>query len=86
MAGFTKEEISVHVDQDQLTVKGAKAQNNNSTCEYLHRGIASRDFEQTYTLAEYMIVQDATVQNGLLQISIERVIPDELKPRVIEIK
>jgi molecular chaperone IbpA len=59
---------------------------NDSTVEYLHRGLAARDFEQTFTLAEYMEVRGAKVDNGMLQIDIQRIIPEALKPRQIEIK
>lgn len=88
VAGFTKEEITVEIDQDQLTVRGVKDRPNVETgqIEYLHRGIATRDFEQTYTLAEYMEVVGAKVDNGMLQIDIKRVVPEALKPRQIEIK
>ena len=87
VAGFTKEEITVEVDQDQLTIRGVKNRpNQDSGIEYLHRGLAARDFEQTFTLAEYMEVVGAKVDNGMLQIDIKRVVPEALKPRQIEIK
>lgn len=88
VAGFLKEEISVSVDQDQLTIKGEKHRSDEHTdqIEYLHRGLATRDFEQVFTLAEYMEVVGAKVDNGMLQIDINRVIPEALKPRQIEIK
>ena len=54
--------------------------------EYLHRGLAARDFEQQFTLAEYMEVRGAEVKDGMLKIEIERIVPDALKPRQIEIK
>ena len=86
VAGFTKEEITVEVDQDQLTILGTKAVDVNDSKEYLHRGLAARDFEQTFTLAEYMNVVGAEVKDGMLKISIERIIPEALRPRQIEIK
>ena len=88
VAGFQKEEVTVEVDQDQLTIRGVKNRPNESTgqIEYLHRGLAARDFEQTFTLAEYMIVRGAKVENGMLQIDIQRVVPEALKPRQIEVK
>jgi molecular chaperone IbpA len=87
VAGFAKEEINVSVDQDQLTIKGVKNRPNVDVgIEYLHRGLAARDFEQTFTLAEYMEVVGAKVADGMLQIDIKRVVPDALKPRQIEIK
>jgi molecular chaperone IbpA len=86
VAGFSKEEVTVEVDQDQLTIRGIKHRPNEDTVEYLHRGLAARDFEQTFTLAEYMIVSGAKVDNGMLQIDIQRIIPEALKPRQIEVK
>jgi len=86
VAGFSKEEITVEVDQDQLIVRGIQQKDESTSKEYLHRGLASRDFEQSYTLAEYMEVKDAEVKDGMLIISIQRIIPDALQPRKIEIK
>ena len=86
VAGFSKEEVTVEVDQDQLTIRGVKARANDSTVEYLHRGLAARDFEQSFTLAEYMEVRGAKVADGMLQIDLQRIVPDALKPRQIEIK
>jgi molecular chaperone IbpA len=86
VAGFSKEEVTVEVDQDQLTIRGVKNRTDEGTVEYLHRGLAARDFEQTFTLAEYMIVSGAKVDNGMLQIDIQRIIPEALKPRQIEVK
>jgi len=64
VAGFTKEEVTVEVDQDQLTIRGVKNRLDENAIEYLHRGLAARDFEQTFTLAEYMEVKGAKVENG----------------------
>jgi molecular chaperone IbpA len=87
VAGFTKDEVTVEVDQDQLTIRGIKDRPNADVgIEYLHRGLAARDFEQTFTLAEYMEVVGAKVDNGMLQIDIKRVVPEALKPRQIEVK
>lgn len=85
VAGFSKEEITVEVDQDQLVVRGIQL-NDDDSKEYLHRGLASRNFEQSYTLAEYMEVKDAEVKDGMLVIKIERIVPESLKPRQILIK
>lgn len=86
VAGFTKEEISVSVDQDQLTIRGVMDRPNKGEVEYLHRGLAARDFEQTFTLAEYMEVKGAKVDNGMLQIDLQRIVPEALQPRRIEVK
>ena len=86
VAGFSKEEITVEVDQDQLIVRGVQGEVVNESKEYLHRGLASRNFEQTWTLAEYMEVKDAEVKDGMLVIQIDRIMPEALKPRQIVIK
>lgn len=85
VAGFTKDEITVEVDQDQLMITGKRSSTTEGV-EYLHRGLAARDFEQSFTLAEYMEVKGAEVKDGMLKIEIERVVPEALKPRQIEIK
>lgn len=86
VAGFGKEEITVEVDQDQLIVRGTQSESANEGKEYLHRGLASRNFEQSWTLAEYMEVEDAEVVNGMLVININRVVPEALKPRAITVR
>jgi len=85
VAGFSKDEITVEVDQDQLIVRGTQ-QITEGSKEYLHRGLASRNFEQNWTLAEYMEVKGAEVKDGMLIVNIERHIPEALKPRLIEVK
>ena len=85
VAGFSKEEITVEVDQDQLIVRGVQKATTEGK-EYLHRGLASREFEQTWTLAEYMEVKGAEVKDGMLIVEIERIVPESLQPRKIEIK
>jgi molecular chaperone IbpA len=86
VAGFSKSEITVEVDQDQLVVRGTQTAIDDEGKEYLHRGLASRNFEQAYTLAEYMEVKDAEVADGMLIINIERIVPEALQPRQIKIK
>jgi len=86
VAGFSKDEITVEVDQDQLIVRGIQGEIITEGKEYLHKGLASRDFEQKWTLAEYMEVKDAEVKDGMLIIEIERIIPESLKPRSIKVK
>jgi len=84
VSGFSKDEIAVDINQARLTISGTKIK--KPEYEYLHRGLAYRDFEQTFSLAEYMEVISAEVSDGLLIVLIERVIPDSLKPRRIAIK
>lgn len=88
VAGFTLSEIEVEVDKNQLIVRGEKKQEireDGSDVEYLHRGLAYRNFEKFLTLGEYMQVGEAVIKDGVLRIAVTRVIPDELKPRKIQI-
>lgn len=85
VTGFEKDEIAVQVEANELTVRGERKASDQPEPEYLHRGLALRDFEKTFTLAEHMKVRKAEIKNGILLIQIEREIPEELKPRVIDI-
>jgi molecular chaperone IbpA len=86
VAGFERDEITVEIDQEQLIVRGEKVQKQDSTTEYLHRGLALRDFERRFALAEHVEVVKAETKNGLLMIQLERRIPEALLPRKIEVK
>ena len=85
VTGFAKEEIAVQVESNELIVKGESLVTDESTKEYLHRGLALRDFDRRFTLAEHMKVISAEIKNGILTIQIEREIPESAKPRVIDI-
>jgi molecular chaperone IbpA len=85
VAGFEKEDIKIEVDQDQLIIKGQRLRDED-TDKYLHRGLAARDFERSWTLAEYMEVGDAELTNGILSVKLTRIVPEALKPRLIAIK
>jgi molecular chaperone IbpA len=86
VAGFAKEEIAVEIDQDQLIIRGKHTILPAEGVEFLHRGLAARDFEQWFTLAEYIEVQGAEVKDGMLKIELIRNVPDALKPRIVDIK
>ena len=87
VTGFEKDEITVEIDQNQLVVKGQKAQEDKvEEVNYLYRGLATRQFTRMWTLAEHMEVNEGTIKNGVLTISITRVVPEALKPRVLKIK
>ena len=85
VTGFEKSEITVTVEQEKLTIVGQRNKNEDTTAEFLHRGLALRDFERTFTLAEHMKIISAQIKNGILQIRIERIVPEEMKPRVIDV-
>ncbi|WP_395673311.1 Hsp20 family protein [Phenylobacterium sp.] len=84
VAGFRPEELNVEVKENLLTVQGRKAA-NDETRRYLHRGLAERNFERRFQLADYVVVTDANLADGLLSISLKRELPEALKPRRIEI-
>lgn len=85
VTGFSKDEISVTVEADKLIIVGENKETTDITVEYLHRGLALRDFERTFTLADHMTIRSAEIKNGVLTIRIEREVPEEMKPRVIDI-
>jgi molecular chaperone IbpA len=85
VTGFEKEEIAVEVEQSQLTIRGESKVQGDEETVYLHRGLATRDFEKTFTLAEHMEVKGAEIKNGMLMIKIIRNLPESAKPRVIDI-
>ncbi len=85
VAGFKTDELTLEVNQNLLTVTGRKTANDDGERNYLHRGLAERDFERRFQLADYVLVTDAGLENGLLTISLKRELPEAMKPRRIEI-
>lgn len=87
VAGFDEGEVSVSVEDRVLTVTGAKEYSAEpANYQYLHRGLSRRSFVQTFTLAPYVEIMDAFVKNGILNILLERKLPEEKKPKKIDIK
>jgi molecular chaperone IbpA len=84
-AGFGRDELDVTVENDTLAISGKKAGETESA-DYLHRGLAGRDFQLKFNLADHIKITGANLENGLLIIDLEREIPEALKPRQIEIK
>lgn len=84
VAGFDKSELNIEVKENNLTVSGSKNENSNER-RFLHQGIAARNFERRFQLADYVRVEGASVENGLLHVDLVREIPDAVKPRTIEI-
>ncbi len=83
LAGFGRHDLEIVREPNQLIVRGRKVADDNA--EYLHRGIAARAFERRFDLADYIEVERAELENGLLTIALKRELPEELKPRRIEI-
>ena len=84
-AGFSEGEIEINLTNRLLTIKGQSSNNEDIGYEYLHRGISSRDFVREFTLAEHVEVKSASVKNGILKISLERIVPEDKKSKKIQI-
>jgi molecular chaperone IbpA len=91
IAGFAKDEVSIEVQENTLQVIGTKAlkEGNDSsgkeTRNFLHKGISERSFERKFQLGDHVKVLAADLENGLLHVDLERVVPESKKPRKIEI-
>lgn len=84
VAGFNRDELNIEVNQNNLTVSGKKEDDDQSRT-FLHRGIAARNFERRFQLADHVRVLSARIENGLLHIDLVREVPEAIKPRRIEI-
>ncbi|MGB6078797.1 MAG: Hsp20 family protein [Xanthobacteraceae bacterium] len=83
LAGFSPDEITVTAEQNVLSIEGRKTEAANK--DYLYQGISARHFKRTFNLADYVKVEGASFENGLLQIRLVREIPETMKPRRIPI-
>ena len=84
VAGFSKDDIKVSVDNGTLIIKGEIVEVTEA--EIVHKGIAGRKFTRTFALGEYMEVTGAEMKDGMLHISIDRIVPEDKKPKSIDIK
>jgi molecular chaperone IbpA len=84
IAGFSKNEIEISVEDGTLTVRGEKQEKENGV-QYLHKGIGTRSFTKTLTIADTVEVKGAEFKDGILRIGLENIIPEHKKPRKIEI-
>lgn len=84
VAGFRPDDIEIVAQQNLLVVSGRKADDKDAG-HYLHRGIAARSFERRFQLADFIEVGAARFEDGLLTIGLQRVVPEAMKPRKIEI-
>jgi molecular chaperone IbpA len=83
VAGFKPEEIDITAQQNALIVSGQKQVDGNDNRDFLHVGIANRNFERRFQLADHVFVKAADMADGLLIVQLERQVPEELKPRKI---
>ena len=84
VAGFEQGDINMTVHDGMLTITGDKKVDDSR--EYLHKGIGHRKFLRTFNLADYIEVQSAAVNNGVLTVELERIVPDSMKPKTIQIE
>ena len=85
LAGFSKNDIEIKYSDNQLTIKSIESEDKEEK-ETLHRGISKRKFSRTFTLAEDIKVNGAELKDGMLLIELEKIVPEEKKPRTIDIK
>ncbi len=88
VAGFREGDINITLEKNVLTIKGEQTESLDKLekdVEYLHRGISARNFDRTFTLADYVEVIGASAENGILRIELERQVPEEQKPKTIAI-
>ena len=84
LAGFGKEDIQVEVAESTLSIRSVKENPEDDSTQY--RGISYRRFERKFTLADDLVVNSANLENGMLYVSLERVVPEEKKPRLITVE
>ena len=82
VAGFEEEEIDIEAVGENLTIKGSK--DKEASEGLVHQGLAARDFNKTFVLSDDMVIKGAALSNGMLYIGIERIIPEDKKPRKID--
>ena len=85
VAGFGEGDLDITVENGQLVISGRIEKSEDEGRGYLHRGIATRNFERRFDLADHIRVKDAALENGLLHVSLVREVPEAMKPRKIEI-
>ena len=86
VAGFARDEIEITAQQNLLLVKGKKDEQQTAAGAFLHLGIANRSFERRFELADFVRVDDARLNDGLLTIDLVREVPEAMKPKSIAIK
>ncbi|MEQ8371108.1 MAG: Hsp20 family protein [Alphaproteobacteria bacterium] len=85
VAGFGEDDIDVTVKDNTLTITGQIKAEDDKDTSYLYRGIASRQFERRFQLADHIEVRDASLANGMLIVALEREVPESMKPRRIQV-
>ena len=88
LAGFSKDDIEVHYENNMLTVKSKQKEKSEAKDEdgVIHRGISKRWFSKSFTIADDVEIKGAELKDGLLKVSMERIVPEGKKARTIEVK
>ncbi|MAI28749.1 MAG: heat-shock protein [Pelagibacteraceae bacterium TMED124] len=86
LAGFNKDDIEIELADSELTVRSKKRENLNKDVNLIHQGISHRSFNKKFTLSEEILVKNAEMKNGMLIIKLEKFIPENKKPKSINIK
>ena len=86
LAGFSKDDIEVEYAENMLHIKSKKVEDKDAKEGVIHKGISKRYFSKTFTVADDVVVNGAELKDGLLKVSMERIIPEAKKPKTIEIK
>lgn len=82
VAGYEDDDITITSENGHLNIVGSKGEDSR---DYIHKGIAKRNFKQSFRLAEHVVVNEASLDNGILEIRLEKIIPEEKKPKTIPI-
>ena len=85
LAGFGKKDIDISTANSQLTIKSVVDKNKDETAGTIHKGISKRQFTRTFTLADDVVVNDAELKDGMLVVNLEKIVPEEKKPKSIKI-
>ena len=85
VAGFTLGDLEIEQDERTLTVKGEKVKSDTDTAEYIHKGISQKKFKRVFRLSEYVFVDGASLKDGILSIDLKFELPEEKRPRKIDI-
>lgn len=86
LAGVDKKDLEITTENGQLSISHNPADANEDKTEWLHKGIAARKFQRIWTLSDDVVVNGAKMENGMLYISLERIVPEEKQPKTVEIK
>jgi molecular chaperone IbpA len=85
IAGFKRDEITIELENDVLSIRGVKREEKEDTTQYLYHGLGARGFQRQFTLHNDLIVKDANLEDGILKVLILHIVPENKKPKLIKI-